>query len=532
MAIYSKKKDGISDPGQYNALITDRKKRVRRDPHNAKEWVELGRLHEAKKDLATYIAGRNVGIRYCFPLYILFILLTLIVSNRFIINLLLLPWQSIFIIYVLVVIIIALSIGLYSLRYPSSGKRYFKKAISIDPDCGEAFMYLGMVCLRRYQKRKGCRLLEQAIRLEVCNSQIERELKSIYEKEFMAFFKKRGEKEIRQQEIIESQLKEITQLRSKVSSFEKLTESLNGRVDQAKWESSSVAKSLKKEMKNRISFIQEKYEEKISALKRIGESQQKEAGELAEKNFVRLTTEIMEAKAVLEDSSLKDAARSVREIIGKSFYMSLSEQVRSYLATAEHIYVVLNRQKDKPDYGLVGMELCKALENEINRVLVEPFVRYLNGNGMAFLKVNQTGEVKGKPTYFTYLAKVVDNEKYPEVTTLTLGQYYFVLKRTLEGEYALRKYVNFLDKVGDEVEADIGRTFLKKLKIVTRKYRNTIAHHSPMNRKQYEHLRDLILAGNEALLITCCKVVMKVPYYHTNQTGYVNPERSQLVIIS
>jgi len=55
----------------------------------------------------------------------------------------------------------------------------------------------------------------------------------------------------------------------------------------------------------------------------------------------------------------------------------------------------------------------------------------------------------------------------------------------------------------------IEKTFLKNLEIVTKRYRNTIAHNSPMNRKQYDHLRDLIFAGGEALLKSCCRIAMK-----------------------
>jgi len=62
-----------------------------------------------------------------------------------------------------------------------SGRKYYKKAIKLDPQCGDAYMYLGLIALRRYQKRNGCRLLEQAVHLDASNKKkIEHMLKSIY----------------------------------------------------------------------------------------------------------------------------------------------------------------------------------------------------------------------------------------------------------------------------------------------------------------------------------------------------------------
>ena len=131
---------------------------------------------------------------------------------------------------------------------------------------------------------------------------------------------------------------------------------------------------------------------------------------------------------------------------------------------------------------------------------MEPFCRYLNGNKGEFLKINQTGENRGRPSYFIYLAMVVDRENFPEVTSLTLGQYHFVLKRTLEGEYTLKEYSNFLDEVCSASNVTIGSSFLKKLETVTKRYRNTIVHQSAMNREEFDHMRELIFGGEEALL--------------------------------
>ncbi|MCP3872685.1 MAG: hypothetical protein GY699_05945, partial [Desulfobacteraceae bacterium] len=65
------------------------------------------------------------------------------------------------------------------------------------------------------------------------------------------------------------------------------------------------------------------------------------------------------------------------------------------------------------------------------------------------------------PVYFTMLAKIADIQNYPETTNLTLGQYLFVLKKTLEGEYALDAYGNYLENMFDSSGIIIGRKFLQ-----------------------------------------------------------------------
>ncbi len=495
-----KRKYKVSDPVFYDSLIAEQKKCVRQHSQNVGEWLELGRLCEAKIDMTNYFARRNFWLRY-FPQIILLIVFAATIFLYFNSPFMLMSWK-----FVLpaCIIITCFSIWGYLLRYPLSGRKYFKKAIQLDPQCGNAYMYLGLIALRRYQKRRACRFWEQAIRLNADNkAKIERELKSIYEKEFISFFSKKSEEEIRVQGIIDHQLDQTRQLRSKNASLEQRVESLSAKVDQAKWELSRTAKQMDKEMKHHVSSIHKDYENKIAALQ---EEAKAEAQEMSQRDFIRLTTEIMESKAGLEEQSFKTAARAVENKVGKRSWQALSEQTRLYLATAEQVYTVLAKQEEKPDYSLVGMELCKALETEINQRLVTPFIVYLKGNTSKFLKIHQTSETKDKPFYFTYLAKVVDQVNYPEVISLTLGQYCFALGLTLEGDYALKEYGDFLDRICATSGTIIGKTFFNKLETVVKQYRNTIAHQSPMNKTEYVHLRELIFFGSDALLIACCKI--------------------------
>jgi tetratricopeptide (TPR) repeat protein len=495
----------ISDPSYYDPLIARQKKIVSKRPFDPGEWLELGRLHEAKIDMTNYVARNSFGIRYFMLIYFL----TFIIGAAFYIFIFsktpYFPLITIIILSTVPIILLVATVQLWLLRYPRSGKKYFKKAISFDPECGEAYMHLGHIALRSYQKRKACRLLEQALKFNFDNKKIERELKSIYEKEFFSFFNRKTQKETRLQEIIDYQLKEIKTLYSKVSSLENLTERLSERAEQAKWKTNHTTKLMTKEMDVQLDTIQKDYEKQIAGIKQSFEIQ-RDTENVNQKDFIRLTTEIMEAKAEFDGSSFARAEINLEKMMGASIWQAFSPRTRTYLATAEHTYEILAKGEGKPDYSLIGMELCKALESEINRNLVTPFVHHLNGNKSEFLDINKVGTSKGRPVYFTYLARIIDEENYSDTTSLTLGQYHFILKRTLEGDYALKEYKNFLDRIDSSSIDKIGKKFLKNLTIVTKRYRNAIAHEAPMNLEQCNHLRKLIFSGEKALLKTCCRI--------------------------
>ena len=505
MAIFIKNKYNVSDPAYYDPFIAEQKSRVRQNPNDAEAWLEMGRIHETRINMINYLTRRNFALRNFLPMFVILTSVLILVFTLSGSMFHLLSWQRVGLLFLLLIIAIVISIYMVSLRYPPSGNRYFRKVVALDPACGEAYMYLGLIALRRYQKRKACRLLERAIRLDVKSNKIERELKSIYEKEFMSFFNKRAEREIRHQEIINRQLEQIRDLQSKVCSLEELTESLSGRVNQARWEANQKAKQLTRQMTDRIAGIRKEYESLIGDIRKSSESHE-EKKELAERHLVKLTTEVMESRAKLEEQSLDEAGRTVKDTMGSHLWQALLEQTRTYLATAEYIFNLLKKNEEKPDYSLVGMELCKALEIEINRAFVRPFLMHLNSNRKEFLKINRIGESKGKPLYFSHLARVVDRQNHPDITSLTLGQYHFALKHTLKGEYALREYGVFLDQIYSSSKITVGTTFLKNLETIIKRYRNTIAHHSPMNRKQCDHLRELIFGGHHALLKTCCEI--------------------------
>ncbi len=164
------------DPAYYAASIRTQKEVLRTDPADVNALLELGRLYEARLDLTRFISRRRVFVKYymaffCalsgFGMYIF--------CKNILFNPLTAGWMKLF--TGAVIVLIAAVIGPYvaRLRYPPSGKKYFKKASALDSQCGEAYMHLGLIALRRHQKRRGCELIEHALRLGVENSSIKRE---------------------------------------------------------------------------------------------------------------------------------------------------------------------------------------------------------------------------------------------------------------------------------------------------------------------------------------------------------------------
>ena len=173
-AYLERKKHQISDPLFYDPVIADQKTYLRKHPHDPKAWLKLGRLCEAKIELINHIGENSFIIRHCFPLYILFLCLPIVVLMPDILEFSFPPLVSVALITSVTVMTMASFTWMWLLRYPRSGKKYFEKVIKIDPDCGEAYMYLGLIYLRRFQARKACRLWEKAIRLGITHGQMAR----------------------------------------------------------------------------------------------------------------------------------------------------------------------------------------------------------------------------------------------------------------------------------------------------------------------------------------------------------------------
>ncbi len=73
MAISRNKYDGMN-PSIYDTAIKEQRGSVRKHPKDAEQWLELGRLCEAKIETTHSFAKSNFIIRYFTPIYLLSIL--------------------------------------------------------------------------------------------------------------------------------------------------------------------------------------------------------------------------------------------------------------------------------------------------------------------------------------------------------------------------------------------------------------------------------------------------------------------------
>lgn len=489
----------MPDPGYYDDLISDQKKIVDNDFENAAKWVELGRLQESKAQMTSRFAKKSLLIRWLPIGTYLFFIFAVYQHIKYLGTLPLAVLLPVLIFALIIIIFMTLT------RYPRSGKQYFQKALVLDPSNAEAYMYLGLIALRQHQKKKAYSLFEHACE-KGSDKKLERELKTIYQKEFFRFFNKKSAKEKVLYRTIEPLENEIASLKIEIDNLKNKNTTVVKKVKAARAQTDQTIRQTKIDMKIKMEEIHNDYENQIADLEQAMEVEEAQK-ESAHKKINDLNLQIMEAKAFGEQHSFGQIEKKLQAEIGTVLWRALSKQARSCLATAEHAFSMLDKTSDGTDFSLIGMELCKALETEINQKLIQPFVKTLDEQKESFLHINKIGESKGLPVYFTMLARVADTQHYPETISLTLGQYLFVLKKTLEGEYALDEYGNYLDNILNSSGVVIDRKFLQKLKTVTQDYRNSIVHYSQMNLQQCLNLRELIFLKDDSLLLTCCQII-------------------------
>lgn len=491
----------MSDPGLYDPLISDQKAMANQSRSDPRPWVELGLLQEEKARLTHIFVKKSRMIRWipissillcCGSMAAFFILMPNGVST-----------STPLVLCIFAICLLILS-GIFRLRYPRSGRRYFRRALQLDPGNAQALMHLGFIALRRHRRKKAARFLEQALRLSK-DKKLERRLKTLYEKEILRFLHARIREEERLSTTISSLNSQVASLKSEIIALKRQNSAITDTARKTRTETSYKLRQAKKELKHRVDRLQTDYEIQIAELEQamMEEETQKEA---ARKKMVGLTLEIMESKARAKQHLFDQAACRLETQMGPDRWKGLTRQTRSFLATAEHAFSVMDRASDRTDFSLIGMELCKALETEINLKLVQPFITALGDDTGTFLAANLTGYAKGLPAYYSMLARVADKVHYPDTTTLTLGQYLFVLRKTLEGDYTLDAYGNYIEHLQAGSDAVIGRRFLQKLKTVTQDYRNAIVHHAPMTLDSCHTLRRLIFLEPDALLVICSRL--------------------------
>jgi hypothetical protein len=490
-----KSENGYSDPSEFHPLISKLKKSIRNNPLNPEKWVKLGCLYDERKNMVDEIVRHSFILRFCFISIVLITLISLfffIGSDRykhFFVN------SPVILIFVITTTTLTLSLMFFT-RYPRSGGRFYRKAIALNPNCGEAYMYLGFIALRKFQKHKGYCLLEHAMQLNVDDNRIKKELKYHYEREFIKFFDINKEEKKQQQHIVENQREQIKKLQREIHLHKTNVAILKSQAKQTLSKARQNVKIKSKKIDSQVADIMKNYDDKTIEI-------EKKLPEKPEQDpiiYVHLTDGLFESEIKAEHLSYYQVAEDLKNSVELDFWQSFSKQTKTYLVTAEQTYLAFIKNGESKDFSLIGLEYCKALELEINKKLITPFVDYIKEDKEEFLKTCKTGERKNKPKYFGYLPMIVDEENYPKMTSLTLGQFNFLLKRCLKDEYAFREYKRFLEKKYSFNGYSFIQLFQEKLSIVVGRYRNAIAHQSSMNKKQCEHLRELIFLEKNSLL--------------------------------
>ena len=491
----------FSDPSECNPLITELKKSIQNNPNDPKKWVELGAIYEQRLNLIDHITRHNFVLRHALILTVLGVsFLSYLYIQTGLLQQVYFSNPLLFFSLIAIIVLIMMLMGF--VRYPRSGSRFFRKAIASNPKCGEAYMHLGLIALRRFQKRKGYRFLEHALQLNITDLRIKKELKILYEREFVKFFNTQKEKEKKQQGVIDSQLEEIKNLHIKQHLLETNIAILKTKTKQTRSKATQNIKIKAREMNSRMADFKQEYHEKIIEI-------DKEKITLAEKNdnettvYVNLTDELFESQLKTDQLTFYQTTKNVKSTFELDLWQSLCRQTKFYLVTAEQTFSIFSKNDELKDFSLIGLEYCKALELEINKKFVIPFIEHIKEDKEEFLKLHQTGTRKNRPKYYGYLPMVVDENNYPRINSLTLGQFYFSLEQSLKNNYILQDYKRFINGLFSYNRKQTIQVLLNKLGIVVKRYRNAIAHQSSMNKEECEHVRNLIFSDNDSLLQIC-----------------------------
>ena len=492
------------DPSGLKPLIAEQKKRVARDARNPEQWIRLGILFEQRLECIRRLARESRLVRYStlYLFLLLIVLLTTYGSVAWITRHPIPPFT-----FTLMASMLALAVVyIVCLRHPRSGVRCFKKALALDPDNGDAYLYLGLIALRRYRKKAGYRYLERAVEQGADDKKIKQELKTLYQKEFYTFFKRDKQIDEKSQAACESLEQQLEKMASRQTILQTNNSILTAKLKQVKSVAAKNTKSRIKELTDQFNREKEGYRKKIEHLEQKLQqlsSQDTQAPVV----YVNMGDELIQNDIKLADLTFWNSMEQTGFLLELDLWKSLSKRTRFYLITAEQTYLFLSKSHETADFSLIGLEWCKALEFEINTRFIGPFIDYLGDRAAEFLRVNTTGNKKGKPKYFSYLPLVVDQYHYPAITTVTLGQFDFLLKHCLRGEFSLQEYTAFLSQLFDPISKDLLAVFQQTFSMVTRNYRNVIAHGSFLDEQQCNQLRTLLFIDEMSLF----RIITSIP---------------------
>ena len=363
---------------------------------------------------------------------------------------------------------------------------------------GDAHLALGRIALRRGQKKNACRYFEAALACGVKDAEAKSSLRSAYEKEFFKLFQRERQSRRDQEQAIALQSERIESLTREIRELRGQTETFKRGAANAKKQRDHSRRQYKKILQERLEGVRSHYE---GRLREVSENLETVAEEARELKKERLSAEIdatlrLETRA--DEGVYNNTLAMMEAYLGCHAWQVLHEETRQLLITAEYVYQ--NMGGAGMDFGLVGMELCKSVEVEVNEKLVHPFVRHLERAGLVeeFLSRNKVGERAGAPLYHSRLANVVDRAHYSGFRMLTLGQFLFTLQQIQKSDYCLEHFEEFL--AGSGMTGEIVDRWVDKCAQLVMDYRNPLAHASILDRESCGDLRRLVYIETDSLM--------------------------------
>jgi tetratricopeptide (TPR) repeat protein len=354
--------------------------------------------------------------------------------------------------------------------------------------------YIGgiAILLKQDDLRSATEMLQKALRLEPKNAKLQ--AMSIY----MNTRSKGGGNAV---EVEIGAIEDIIQEHRNAN--ERRIESLHAEIGRLKREKNKLDQRLTtkdtqlKDIEKKVKRIKSRFKKKTREIERIRGKDKKDdmVEELASKT-IEMAHMTIEKRISATKKEIKRIENETLEIIGEEHWLMLTKDTKHFLTTAEYLYSLA--KKEDIDFGLISVELAKAIEVELNDKLIQRFVTYLKGNGTleAFIRENLRRTKNGKPVYHTKLGYVVDSEHYPEMKNLSLGQINLLLRGSIEGCVGTGLFKEFIQKQckNPPYFLDPNR-FPRLLESIIIRYRNPFAHSACLKVHDFETFRSELFYG-------------------------------------
>jgi tetratricopeptide (TPR) repeat protein len=377
-------------------------------------------------------------------------------------------------------------------RWKNKSIEIYDKLINAEPNRIEHYAGKTALLLKMGNFKEASRTLKKAFELAPNNTTL---------KAMNKYIKKHRQYKAKS---VEEELKEIEGILIKQKEKNKRRiESLNAEVERLKKEKRRLKKevsslsSKSEDLVKRLKGIKHRYKKQMKEILLLKNKEEKEKRlEEANLKVIECAHQVVKEQVKAEKEDLKKVELKLKNKIGIKEWNTLTKDSRHFFVTAEFLYS-LGKQKEI-DFGLISVELSKAIEVELNDKLINQFCRYLKTNGKEeqFMKENLKKTCNGKPKYYTNLAYLVDNKNYPDIKNLSLGQIKNLLEDAIKGYIGTSTFRVFIESHLSIPEYFLSkRRFPKVLEIISTKYRNPFAHSKSLDINAFELFHSELFQG-------------------------------------